>query len=196
MQEMKCACCLQRSANSLILCSDAEIWLRFALTPMGCRMRLKMLRYWGSPDAMFGASLASLQEWLDPQQAVALLEAGVRAEWPELSLHREWLSDPAHTMLSLADVAYPAALLDLPDAPATLFVKGNVAWLDRPALSIVGSRQATPQGLENAEAFASDLSQSGYTIISGLAAGVDAAAHRGGLAGPGSTVAIVGTGLD
>lgn len=180
----------------MILCSDAEAWLRFSLAPIGCRMRLKLLRQWGSPEALLGASVNSLQEWLDPQAAVSLAEAGARSDWAELTMHQEWLSIPENTMLSLADVDYPAALLDLPDAPVTLFVKGNVSWLDRPALSIVGSRQATPQGLENAQAFASDLSLSGYTIVSGLAAGIDAAAHRGGLAGLGSTVAVVGTGLD
>ena len=180
----------------MILCSDAEAWLRFSLTPIGCRMRLKLLRLWGSPEALLGASVNSLQEWLEPQSAIALAEAGYRSHWAELTMHQEWLSVPEHRMLSLADGDYPVALLDLPDAPVTLFVKGSVTWLDRPALSVVGSRQATPQGLENAEAFSADLSLSGYTIVSGMAAGIDAAAHRGGLAGAGSTVAVVGTGLD
>lgn len=176
--------------------ADAEVWLRFVLTPLSCRLRLKLLREFGSPEAVLAASVNQLLDWLEPQQAVALAEAGGRSEWSELSQHLDWLAEPDNRLLTLADAAYPAALLDLPDTPAALYVKGDPAWLCRPALALVGSRQATPQGLENAEIFAADLSQSGYTVVSGMAAGIDAAAHAGGLAGTGSTVAVVGTGLD
>lgn len=176
---------------------DANAWLRFFLTPgIGCRTRLKLLREYGSPDAVLGAGVQSLRGLLEQDQAVALCESGERAEWPDLTLHLNWLAEPGNRLLTLADAAYPRTLLDLPDAPPTLFIKGDPAWLSRPALALVGSRQATPQGLENAEAFAAELSQCGYTIVSGLAAGIDAAAHRGGLAGAGSTIAVVGTGLD
>lgn len=177
--------------------ADAEIWLRFALTPgFGCRTRLKLLREYGSPDTVLGASVASLCNFLDRDVALALADAGMRNEWPELAAHLEWLAAPDNRLLTLADAAYPPRLLDLPDAPPTLFIKGDPVWLAKPAMALVGSRQATPQGLENAEAFAAELSRSGYTIVSGLAAGIDAAAHRGGLAGAGSTIAVVGTGLD
>ncbi len=176
--------------------ADAEIWLRFILVPLGCRTRLKLLRLFGSPEGALHAGSHALQDWLEPQQLASWQEAGSRQDWPELVAHLDWLQDPGNYLLTLADPAYPRALLDLPDAPACLFVKGDPDWLSRPALSLVGSRQATPQGIENAEAFAADLSRSGYTIASGLAAGIDAAAHQGGLAGPGSTVAVVGTGLD
>ncbi len=175
---------------------DAESWLRFVLTPLGCRARLKLLREFGSPDAVLGASVSQLRDLLEPKHAISLAEAGERGDWLELAQHLDWLAEPDNRLLTLADAAYPVALLDLPDAPATLFVKGDPVWLSRPALALVGSRQATPQGLENAEAFAADLSQSGYTVVSGMAAGIDSAAHTGGLTGCGSTVAVVGTGLD
>ncbi len=175
---------------------DAEVWLRFVLTPLGCRARLKLLREFGSPEAVLGARVSQLRDLLEPKQAIALAESGCRSAWAELALHVDWLAEPDNRLLTLADAAYPSALLDLPDAPAVLFVKGDPAKLSRPALAMVGSRQATPQGLENAEAFAANLSQAGYTIVSGMAAGIDAAAHAGGLAGAGSTVAVVGTGLD
>jgi DNA processing protein len=87
-------------------------------------------------------------------------------------------------------------LRDLSAPPAWLYVKGDPAWLARPMLAIVGSRHATPQGLRDAEAFAQTLSDAGLTIVSGLALGIDTAAHNGGLAGLASSVAVVGTGLD
>lgn len=177
--------------------ADAEVWLRFALTwGLSSRLRLQLLREFASPDAVLGASMASLQRVLSVDQASALIKAGERKDWPELEAHLLWLEQADNRLLTLADVAYPKCLLDLPDAPSVLFVKGDPVWLGRPALALVGSRQATPQGIENAEAFALELSKCAYTIVSGLAAGIDAAAHRGGLAGQGSTIAVVGTGLD
>lgn len=186
----------QGSRTDLPFSPDAESWLRFALVPLGCRTRLKLLRQFGSPDAVLGATASSLSDFLEPHRIGALLDAGSGRAWPELAAHIDWLAEPDNHLLTLADDAYPRALLDLPDAPMVVFVKGDVARLSRPSMALVGSRQATPQGLENAEAFAADLSRSGYTVVSGLAAGIDAAAHRGGLAGSGSTVAVVGTGLD
>jgi DNA processing protein len=87
-------------------------------------------------------------------------------------------------------------LLELGFAPPVLYFVGQREFLNRPALAIVGSRNATAQGRDNAEAFAQALAQAGLTIVSGLALGIDAAAHRGGLAGPGGTLAVVGTGPD
>jgi DNA processing protein len=108
----------------------------------------------------------------------------------------DWLAAPENHLITWKDAAYPAQLRDLADAPAWLYVKGDPDWLARPMLAIVGSRNATPQGLRDARAFAEALSQAGLTIVSGLALGVDAAAHEGGLAGLASSVAVVGTGLD
>lgn len=175
---------------------DTESWLRFVLVPLGCRTRLKLLRQFGSPESLLGASAAVLRDHLEPDQITDLQQAGSCSSWPELASHCDWLSEAGNHLLTLADAAYPRSLLDLPDAPAAIFVKGDPGWLNRTGMALVGSRQATPQGLENAEVFAADLSRSGYTIVSGLAAGIDTAAHRGGLAGAGSTVAVVGTGLD
>jgi DNA processing protein len=87
-------------------------------------------------------------------------------------------------------------LLEISDPPPLLYIKGNSGLLKNDALGIVGSRSATPKGIANAEAFANELSDSRFTIISGLALGIDAAAHRGGLSGRYSSIAVVGTGLD
>ena len=99
-------------------------------------------------------------------------------------------------MLTLADTAYPKQLLEIPDPPALLYVAGSPELLSIPSLAVVGSRNATPQGLRNAHAFARAFSDAGLAIVSGLAIGVDSDAHRGGLEGPGSTIAVLGTGID
>lgn len=107
-----------------------------------------------------------------------------------------WLEDPANGIVTWADSDYPKRLLETADPPPLLYLKGRRGLLGAPALAVVGSRNATPQGLANAEAFARALSDAGLAIVSGLALGIDAAAHRGGLAGAGASIAVVGTGLD
>jgi len=122
----------------------------------------------------------------------------LREQVPAASLRaaHDWLTQPGHHVLTLADPAYPPRLSNIPDPPPVLYVCGNCALLSRPALAIVGSRSPTPRGLRDARAFAQALSESGLCIVSGLALGIDAAAHRGGLDGGASSIAVVGTGLD
>ncbi len=122
-----------------------------------------------------------LRRWFDHEQAEAT---------------RQWLSQPQNHFLVQEDPAYPPLLREIADAPEFLFVKGDPALLCNPMVAIVGSRQATTQGCIDADAFAEALSKSGITVVSGLAVGIDAAAHRGALRGPGSTVAVIGTGTD
>jgi len=107
-----------------------------------------------------------------------------------------WLEDDNNHIVTLADEDYPQALLNIPDPPLLIYVKGRLDLLNGLALAVVGSRNATPQGLNNAEAFSRSLSEAGLCVVSGLAHGVDAAAHRGALQGSGSSIAVVGTGLD
>jgi DNA processing protein len=107
-----------------------------------------------------------------------------------------WLQQDGNAVLPFDHPAYPAALRDIGGAPLLLYVKGNRALLARRALAVVGARNASRQGMQNAERLAQALSEAGLTIVSGLALGIDAAAHAGGLAGPGSTVAVLGTGAD
>jgi DNA processing protein len=107
-----------------------------------------------------------------------------------------WLKDPANRVLTPADAEYPQRLLQLPDPPSRLYLQGRAELLSRPALAIVGSRNATAQGMANAESFAKALSDAGLTVVSGLALGIDTAAHRGGLAGASSSIAVLGTGPD
>jgi len=108
----------------------------------------------------------------------------------------DWAGHDGNTILTLADKAYPRLLLEIANPPPLLYLRGQTALLEKNGLAIVGSRNASPQGLANAEGFARAFSDTGLTIISGLALGVDAAAHRGGLSGSGSTIAVLGTGAD
>jgi DNA processing protein len=174
------------------------------LTPeVGNAAARRLLAAFGLPQAVFGQSPAALGQLVTAAQARAMrgepeaLAAQVEATW-------QWLQDshPAgrRRILTLADPAYPAGLLNTEDPPLMLYLTGalRVPW---PAgIAVVGSRNPTPQGLANARAFSRSLAQAGFTVVSGLALGVDAAAHEGALEGasPGQmpTIAVVGTGLD
>lgn len=107
-----------------------------------------------------------------------------------------WLASGEGEMLTLEDSAYPSALRQLDDAPPVLFVRGNGVHLSAPALAIVGSRTPSAYGQEQAQFFARMLAASGLTIVSGLAFGIDAMAHRGALSAEGKTVAVLGSGPD
>jgi len=106
-----------------------------------------------------------------------------------------WLEDENHHLLMWDSESYPTLLAELPDAPPLLFVSGSLAVLERPQLAIVGSRAASKPGVDNARAFAKSLATGGFVITSGLALGIDGAAHQGALDGNGQTIAVLGTGL-
>ncbi|MCA1926192.1 MAG: DNA-processing protein DprA [Thiobacillus sp.] len=174
--------------------ADIDAWLRLSLVAgIGNTSLLHLLTAFGSPEAVLSSGRGALAQHLSTAQIDAL-QAGPDAT--ELAAAHAWLAQPGNSLLTLADADYPGALLEIADPPALLYCKGRRDLLDQPGLGVVGSRNATPQGVRDAEAFARALSDAGLTIVSGLASGIDAAAHRGGLAGAGSSVAIVGTGLD
>lgn len=173
---------------------DLIPWLRLALlSGIGSTTLIRLLTAFGSPGAVLACGRQALEPHLTSKQRDALL-AG-----PDAALLAEtltWLDQPGNSLLTLGDPDYPKPLLEISDPPALLYCKGRRDLLARPGLGIVGSRNATPQGLRDAEAFALALADAGLTIVSGLALGIDAAAHRGGLGGAGSSIAVVGTGLD
>ena len=109
---------------------------------------------------------------------------------------RQWAQASGQHVVTLADSAYPRALLNIADPPTLIYVRGRLELLQRPALAIVGSRNPTPQGIKNAENFSAALAQTGLLIVSGLALGIDAAAHRAALSVQRDTAAIIGTGID
>ncbi|MBT9566800.1 MAG: DNA-protecting protein DprA [Thiobacillus sp.] len=174
--------------------SDQDPWLRLGLIPgIGNTSLIRLLTAFGSPEAVLASGRSALTSHLSAAQCDALQ---IGPDPTELGAALEWLAQPGNSLMTLADRDFPRNLLEIADPPAMLYCKGNRALLNQPALGIVGSRNATPQGLRDAEAFAHALSDAGLTIVSGLALGIDAAAHRGGLAGAGSSIAVIGTGID
>ena len=174
--------------------ADLSAWLRLSLTPgLGGEALRRLLRALGGPGQVLAARRAELAKYVGPTVAASIRDYDAA---PALSTAGAWLEEAANDIITLADTRYPRQLLEIPDPPPLLYVKGRVELLSRPALAIVGSRNATAQGLANAEAFARTLSDAGLTVVSGLALGVDTAAHRGGLAGSASSVAVLGTGAD
>jgi DNA processing protein len=169
-------------------------WLALSLTRgLGGEGARKLLREFGSPEAVFSAPLRSLRLIVKPEVA-AEISLGIINEAIEPAL--AWLEDCNNHIVTLADDDYPQSLLNIPDPPLLLYVKGRLDLLNKPSLAVVGSRNATPQGLKNADAFSQSISDAGLCVISGMAHGIDAAAHRGALRGSGGSIAIVGTGLN
>ena len=198
---------------------NLKAWLRLSLTPgVGNITARSLLLGFGLPEAIFERSALQLQALVSEAISLQLcrtppgLDEAVETTWA-------WLHTQTHSgsskilhkrLLTLADPDYPSSLMLTPDPPCLLYVLGQTQHLHLlspptdqapPALAVVGSRNPTPQGRLNAHDFAAHLSQAGLTVVSGLALGVDTAAHQGALKGghashPLHTVAVVGTGLD
>jgi DNA processing protein len=171
-----------------------KAWLALSLVRgLGGEGARRLLMEFGSPEAVYTAPIRSLKSIVKSEIAS---EIGNGIADDVIAPALSWLADDSNHVVTLADSDYPQALLNIPDPPLLLYVKGRLDLLNRPALAVVGSRNATPQGIHNAEAFSKSLSDAGLCIISGMAQGIDAAAHRGALPGHGNSIAIVGTGLD
>lgn len=169
-------------------------WLRLTLIPgIGGETQRKLLRAFGLPEAIFSATHSDLREIIGDRLATTLLEAD-NADLVRSAC--EWSSGDNQHIITIADREYPQALLEIADPPTLIYVRGRLDLLNRPALAMVGSRNPTPQGIQNAERFASAFADAGLVIASGLALGIDAAAHRGALSTSGDTVAFIGTGID
>ena len=169
-------------------------WLRLTLVPgIGGRTQRKLLSAFGLPDAVFSAGYGALRAQIGDRAARRLLDADNEEA---IAAAIAWARKPGQRIVTLADSDYPRALLEIPDPPTLLYVLGRAELLNQTILSIVGSRSPTPQGILNAEQFAHALADAGLTIASGMALGIDAAAHRGALAAQGQTIAFIGTGID
>jgi DNA processing protein len=167
-----------------------QLTLAPGLTPSAVRT---LLREFGLPQRILERKTSELAAHAS---ADALTALGSDAVKESVARALQWAEQPGHWVVTLADENYPRALLEIADPPALLYAAGRIELLSRTSLAVVGSRNATAQGESNAENFAKTLSETGLTIVSGLALGIDAAAHRGGLAGSGSTIAVLGTGID
>ncbi len=198
--------------------SDLSGWLRLLLTPgVGNETARRLLTRFGLPQAIFDQSQTALRQVASAAQASALarLPDGYEAQW---AATEAWLrpaagGHAARAIVTLGDPGYPSALLATEDPPLLLYLMGEALnavpdgpWRSTRSIGMVGSRNPTPQGASNAHAFGKFFSQAGLTVVSGLALGIDAAAHEGALDGGAgdalaarshvATIAVVGTGLD
>ena len=187
-------------------------WLRLGHTnglgPVRCRALLQRL---GPPEAILDAGPGPVAEALQSRALAHALFKRDRARDTVVSNALRWLNDdapagrarpgnvPQRSILVLSDPGYPPRLLDLADPPLLLYCVGDPQWLACPQMGVVGSRNATALGAGTAHALAASLAAAGWTVTSGIAEGIDTAAHQGALAAggqPGSTIGVLGTGID
>ncbi len=179
---------------------ELSAWLRLSLEPnIGSATACQLLSALGLPDQIYAQRATALARHV-PEALARQLAAPMPDDMAaQVESALEWVRAPGRHILTLADPTYPQSLLTIADPPILLYVAGDPAFLQGPSLAVVGARNATPGGQENARAFARHLAGHGWRVVSGLALGIDAAAHEGALdAGPdgAGTVAVMGTGID
>ena len=181
--------------------SDSYLgWLALGLTPgLGARLAGKLLREFGSPEAIFAASLTSLEACRITAQSAQAIRSQQPLRLAEKELAR--VRELKIKLLTWDDLEYPARLRTIYDPPPVLYLRGNPELLGQHSISIVGSRKPSPYGVQMAEKLGRELATRGLVVVSGMARGVDASAHRGALdglkaSGRGATVGVLGTGVD
>ncbi|HEY5682500.1 MAG TPA: DNA-processing protein DprA [Sulfuricaulis sp.] len=182
--------------SSMLSRETLAMWFTLRRLPgVGGRTQRDLFEHFGSLENIFSASRGQLDKVLAGKSAAieALLD-GPHSQ--NLQHEFDWLGQTNHHLLTWTDSDYPPLLREIPDPPLMVYVIGHREVLSHPQIAIVGSRNPSPMGRENAQAFARSLAGAGLTITSGLALGVDGAAHRGALAAGGKTIAVTGTGLD
>lgn len=172
---------------------DREALLRLVIAGGAAAPRRALLEAYASPAQAWAAGVAAWRHGGLTDTQIAALRA---PEPAALDRARRWCAEPGHHLLAWGDADYPPPLKRSPNPPLALFVAGDPAKLWHPAVAVVGSRAPTPGGRDNATLFARALAGAGLGVVSGLAAGVDTAAHEAALAVDGITVAVVGTGPD
>ena len=155
-----------------------------------------LMEHFGSPQAVFEASMDDLTELprIGESKAAEILQAADRVG--EIEEHLLFLADSGINVLTLFDDDYPKSLRRIDDTPPLLYVKGNIRDEDDCAVAVVGSHQASLEGVEMATKLGRALAERGVTVVSGLALGIDTAGHRGALQGGGRTIAVLGSGLN
>ncbi len=195
------AACRKRTLGGVSLSMPTDTdqylgWVALALTPgLGARMAGKLLRLFGSPEAVFNASLTALEG----QRLPAAVAQAIHSRQPMSAAAKELAQaqQAGYRLVTWDEPAYPHLLREIYDPPPLLYVRGNTELLNRHGISMVGARRPTPYGNQMAERLGRDLAARGLVIVSGLARGIDARAHRGALSTPaGTTVAVLGCGID
>lgn len=175
---------------------EISAWLKLTLANgVGSSVQRSLLKEFGSPQAIFDVGELLIEKYIGQSKAQKLF-ATQTDEIIEQTLTWLQLSEQHH-IITLADENYPKNLLNISDPPTIIYARGNIELLNHQGLAVVGSRNATPQGLLNAENFCQVIANFGLPIISGLALGIDSAAHKGALkATNGATLAVIGTGIN
>jgi DNA processing protein len=171
-------------------------WIALNMTPgVGPRVAINLLERFGSPTAVFHARRTELESLKIKPETI---ESIIKNEFAERATGElERVKNIDGDILILDDGSYPTLLREIADPPITLYVRGNwQACLDQPCVAVIGSRQCSTYGENASEMLSRDLASRGVTVVSGLARGIDAAAHKGALNGKGRTVAVMGTGID
>jgi len=181
---------------SPVLSREEELhWLALKLVPgLGTRTSGKLLERFRTPQAVFRASRTEL-EMAGVSGAVAQsIASGCTFE--DAAAQQEKMAEAAAELVTIGDPRYPPALREIFDPPIVLFSRGRVELLQSLMLGVVGTRRPTPYGLAVAERLSADLAHAGLTIVSGMARGIDTAAHKGAVGAGGDTVAVLGCGVD
>lgn len=171
------------------------------LPDVGAVTYTRLVEHFGSPEQVLSQPVGCLQSLLKSETLKAIADfqrnPEASAVGQKVLADLEWLNNhPDSALITIEDPDYPGLLRQIPAPPPLLFVRGNIGCLNLPQIAIVGSRNPTNGGLENAQRFAEYLAGNGFAITSGLALGVDAAAHQGALAAQGKTIGVMGTGID
>jgi DNA processing protein len=170
-------------------------WLALSLTPgIGAGRGRKLIERFGAIDRLFAASLTELEASGLPAAAAQSIASGKSLEIAAGEF--DHVREAGAAILSPEDVQFPQQLREIYDPPLVLYLRGNAEVVNKPGIAVIGTRHPTPYGVGMAERLACDLAARGLVIFSGMARGIDSAAHRGALNGRGHTVAIWGTGID
>lgn len=169
-------------------------WCAFIRVPgVGPTLGAQLLDCFETPEGVFAAGPRAWRNAGVKDKTAAQLAA---PDWVAADADMEWLAQPGRSLVTIRDPDYPAGLTTIGGPPLALYLIGDAGALRLPQIAVVGARSATPQGLDNAREFAAELARRGLAITSGLALGVDGAAHAGALDAGGTTLAICGNGLD
>jgi len=186
---------LSSTSVSLAVTPKQKLWIALTVTPgLGATRTRKLVEHFGSVERVFQASLTEVEAAGVPAESAQSVALGKSIEQAEQQLEKA--ASAGASILCIDDDGYPERLREIYDPPVVLFVRGNPHALSEAGIAVVGTRHPTPYGLGMSERLACDLAGRGIIIISGLARGVDTAAHRGAVNARGKTVAVFGTGVD
>ena len=182
--------------QTCIVSTEEELyWLALRMVPgLGTRKAGLLVERFRSPQAIFRASPSELEDAGLLGGVARSIASGCSFE--DAALQQQKLRETGTTLVTIGDAAYPQALRNIFDPPAVLFARGNVELLNNLMIGVVGTRRPTPYGINAAERLSADLAQAGLTIVSGMARGIDTAAHRAALSVSGRTIAVLGCGAD